>query len=87
MELDGPYYSMLNFFDRVGKLERIVNVSGLLVATTKNPSGREGEAYLSVRAERERGGYFHGDDVLQSRPGAGGGGTWSQAATATAGLR
>jgi type IV pilus assembly protein PilO len=38
IELDGPYYSMLNFFDRVGKLERIVNVSGLLVATTKNPS-------------------------------------------------
>ena len=39
MELDGPYYSALNFFDRVSKLERIVNVSGLLVATTKNPSG------------------------------------------------
>ena len=39
MELDGPYYSMLNFFDRVGKLERIVNVSGLLVSNTKNPSG------------------------------------------------
>jgi type IV pilus assembly protein PilO len=39
MELDGPYYSMLNFFDRVGKLERIVNVSSLLVATTRNPSG------------------------------------------------
>jgi type IV pilus assembly protein PilO len=38
MELDGPYYSMLNFFDRVGKLERIVNVSGLLVASTKKPS-------------------------------------------------
>ncbi len=38
MELDGPYYSALNFFDRVSKLERIVNVSGLLVATTKNPS-------------------------------------------------
>jgi type IV pilus assembly protein PilO len=38
MELDGPYYSMLNFFDRVGKLERIVNISGLLVANTKNPS-------------------------------------------------
>jgi type IV pilus assembly protein PilO len=37
MELDGPYYSMLNFFDRVGKLERIVNVSGLLVSTTKKP--------------------------------------------------
>ena len=39
MELDGPYYSTLNFFDRVSKLERIVNVSNLLVATTKNPSG------------------------------------------------
>lgn len=39
LELDGPYYSMLNFFDRVGKLERIVNVSGLLVSNTKNPSG------------------------------------------------
>ncbi|HTP67534.1 MAG TPA: type 4a pilus biogenesis protein PilO [Dongiaceae bacterium] len=38
IELDGPYYSMLNFFDRVSKLERIVNVSNLLVATTKNPS-------------------------------------------------
>ncbi len=38
MELDGPYYSALNFFDRVSKLERIVNVSGLLVATTRNPS-------------------------------------------------
>lgn len=38
MELDGSYYSMLSFFDRVGKLERIVNVSGLLVATTKKPA-------------------------------------------------
>ena len=38
LELDGPYYSMLNFFDRVSKLERIVNISQLLVATTKNPS-------------------------------------------------
>ncbi len=37
MELDGPYYSMLSFFDRVGKLERIVNVSSLLVSTTRKP--------------------------------------------------
>lgn len=37
IELDGPYYAVLNFFDRVGKLERIVNVSGLLVASTKKP--------------------------------------------------
>jgi len=35
IELDGPYYSVLNFFDQVGKLERIVNMSGLLIANTK----------------------------------------------------
>jgi type IV pilus assembly protein PilO len=39
MELDGPYYSMLGFFDRVSKLERIVNIGGLTVSTTKTPSG------------------------------------------------
>jgi len=39
LELDGPYYSTLNFFDRVGKLERIVNINGLLVSTTRNPAG------------------------------------------------
>jgi type IV pilus assembly protein PilO len=39
MELDGPYYSVLNFFDRVSKLERIVNISNLLVSTTRNPGG------------------------------------------------
>ncbi len=35
MDLDGPYYGMLNFFDRVGHLDRIVNIGGLLVASTK----------------------------------------------------
>src|SRR6202046_2345419 len=39
IELDGPYYSVLNFFDRVGKLERIVNISGVTMSTTKNASG------------------------------------------------
>lgn len=39
MELDGRYYSVLKFFDQVSKLERIVNVSGLMVATVKNPTG------------------------------------------------
>jgi type IV pilus assembly protein PilO len=38
IELDGPFYSVLNFFDRVGKLERIVNMSGLILANTKNPT-------------------------------------------------
>jgi type IV pilus assembly protein PilO len=38
VELDGPYYSMLGFFARLGKVERIVNVSNLLVANVKNPT-------------------------------------------------
>lgn len=38
IDVDGPYYSVLNFFDHVSKLERIVNVSNLLVSTSKKPS-------------------------------------------------
>jgi type IV pilus assembly protein PilO len=38
VEFDGPYYSMLGFFDRLGKVERIVNVANLMVASTRAPS-------------------------------------------------
>ncbi|MGO9405175.1 MAG: type 4a pilus biogenesis protein PilO [Terriglobales bacterium] len=38
LEFDGPYYSMMGFFDRLGKVERIINVSNLLVASTKTPT-------------------------------------------------
>ncbi len=38
LEFDGPYYSMLGFFERLTKVERIVNVSNLLVASTRKPS-------------------------------------------------
>ncbi len=38
IELDGPYYSVLGFFDQISKLERIVDISGLTVATTKKAS-------------------------------------------------
>lgn len=38
MDIDGPYYSVLNFFDRTGKLERIINVGGLQMASVKKPS-------------------------------------------------
>ncbi len=37
VEFDGPYYSMLGFFDRLTKVERIVNVTNLAVASTKKP--------------------------------------------------
>ncbi len=35
IELDGPYYSIVNFFERVGRLERIINISGLQIASLK----------------------------------------------------
>lgn len=38
IELDGSYYAMMKFFDNVSKLERIVNVSNLLLANTKRGS-------------------------------------------------
>src|SRR5271169_2615074 len=38
VEFDGPYYSMLGFFDRLGKVERIVNVSNLAVSTSRKPN-------------------------------------------------
>jgi type IV pilus assembly protein PilO len=37
IEFDGPYYSMLGFFGRLGKVERIVNVANLMVASVKKP--------------------------------------------------
>ncbi len=35
IDVDGPYYSLLNFFERVGKLERIINIGNLKVASLK----------------------------------------------------
>lgn len=45
MELDGPYYAMLNFFDRVSKLERIINVSNLQVGAVKGGDVKMKKAY------------------------------------------
>src|SRR5271165_3053397 len=38
VEFDGPYYSMIGFFDRLSKVERITNVTNLLVASTRKPN-------------------------------------------------
>jgi Tfp pilus assembly protein PilO len=35
LELDGPYFSLLDFFKKVGGLERIINISGLRMASVK----------------------------------------------------
>lgn len=39
MELDGPYYSILGFFDRVAKLERIINVSNVQLGAIRGTDG------------------------------------------------
>ena len=38
IDVDGPYYSLLGFFERVGKLERIINIGNLKVSTVKKPT-------------------------------------------------
>jgi type IV pilus assembly protein PilO len=80
MELDGPYYSMLNFFDRVSKLERIVNISNLLVSTTRNPTAAKAKHTYqyapneSVVASFTATTYFSHDSI-PSAPGPGTPGT------------
>src|SRR5262245_57416424 len=35
MDIDGPYYAVLNFFERTARLQRIINIGGLQMATPK----------------------------------------------------
>lgn len=45
MELDGPYYSMLTFFDRISKLERIINISNVQVGAIKGGEVKMKKSY------------------------------------------
>ncbi len=38
LELDGTYHNLAYFFDRLSKLSRIVNVSGLRIAANRSPT-------------------------------------------------
>ncbi len=38
IDIDGPYYSVMNFFDRVAKADRIVNVASLQMSNVANTS-------------------------------------------------
>jgi type IV pilus assembly protein PilO len=75
VELDGPYYSVLSFFDHVGKLERIVNISNLLIASTKKPQeAKTKHTYQygpneSIVATCQASTFFTHDTVLASVPG------------------
>ena len=66
VEFDGPYYSMLDFFDRVGKVERIVNVSNLLVASTRKSGDAKAKQTYQYAPNESDGGDLHRDDVFQS---------------------
>jgi len=37
VDVDGPYYSVLDFYQRMGQLERIVNVSNVAMSSVKTP--------------------------------------------------
>jgi len=37
LELDGPYFSVVRFFEQIGKIERLVSISGLNMSNVKNP--------------------------------------------------
>ncbi len=39
IDIDGPYYAVLDFFQRVAKMERIINVSSLSMASVSKPTG------------------------------------------------
>jgi type IV pilus assembly protein PilO len=86
MELDGPYYSMLNFFDRVGKLERIVNVSGLLVANTKNPTAAKAKHTYQYAPNESVIATFTATTFFSHDLDPAGAGPGSKPATATAGV-
>jgi type IV pilus assembly protein PilO len=36
IDVDGPYYGVLDFYQRIGQLERIVNVSNVVMASVSN---------------------------------------------------
>lgn len=38
IEVDGTFYSMLNFFERIARMERIVNISALQLASVNMPT-------------------------------------------------
>jgi type IV pilus assembly protein PilO len=47
LELDGPYYSVLNFFERVARLERIINVSSLQLKSLKTGKSSGGKYHYA----------------------------------------
>ncbi len=73
VELDGPYYGVLDFFERVGRMERIINVSTLKMSalTAKTQVGKRKYTYApgeSVVAVCTATTFFSHDAVPQEPP-------------------
>jgi type IV pilus assembly protein PilO len=39
LELDGPYFGVVHFYERMARMDRLVNVSGLQMSNVKTPAG------------------------------------------------
>ena len=57
IDIDGPYYGVLSFFDKVSRLERIINIGNLQMATP----ARQGDAKTKKRYN-----YAPGESVVAS---------------------
>jgi Tfp pilus assembly protein PilO len=48
VEADGPYYSVLDFFARMGRLSRIINVGDLKLTSLAGPTAAAGKFHLAA---------------------------------------
>jgi type IV pilus assembly protein PilO len=48
VEADGPYYSVLDFFSRMGRLSRIINVGDLKLTSLSNQAGTSSKFHLAA---------------------------------------
>ena len=78
LEIDGPYFGVVRFFEGIGKIERLVSVSGLSMANVKNPGQAKAKKSYQLRAGRKRGGDLHRVRVLQPEDSTGSGETWRE---------
>jgi len=47
IEIDGPYFAVVRFFEQIGKMERLVSVTGLSMSNTKNPGSAKAKKSYS----------------------------------------
>jgi type IV pilus assembly protein PilO len=52
LELDGPYFAVVRFFEQIGKLDRLVSVADLNMSNVKNPTqAKAKKSYLYAPGE------------------------------------